>query len=111
MQQAGAAAAGARPLRQVCLRAGAVWCLPQVAARTGHCASHTANIAVLRFGRWHGGRLYLGLMTPFPAHPPSQLFCSYTDSKRVLVPMIHGQALLPDLKITGESSAPSAAAA
>lgn len=27
--------------------------------------------------------------------------CSYTDSKRVLVPMIHGQALLPDLKITG----------
>lgn len=30
---------------------------------------------------------------------------SYTDSKRVLVPMIHGQALLPDLKITDSSEA------
>ena len=29
----------------------------------------------------------------------------YTDSKRVLVPMIHGQALLPDLKITDSSEA------
>lgn len=30
---------------------------------------------------------------------------SYTDTKRVMVPMIHGQALLPDLKITDSSEA------
>lgn len=130
VQQAGAAAAGTWPLRQVragfgwgCFHAGALrkqggCTLPSGFAHNLHPLGECAGTAVLPLPPCHASAVP-ALALP-PAHHavlhacahslmsintcPSALLkmrCSYTDSKRVLVPMIHGQALLPDLKITG----------
>ena len=67
---------------------------------------HACAAGAAPYGTIHGNVRALPILLKGPsACPPASCIRSYTDSKRVLVPMIHGQALLPDLKITGAGSA------